>query len=206
MNAAHTAADSSAPALTDAAISAIVRSLVPLQALTGAVRALPVSPDRVQSTPTADRGSSDGAHDSGMLARARVLHARLQRVPVVERVTLEWLVTYAHTDAHPDTLGDLLASASAFGLRDAVETAKMRRAGAERDRQRLEIETAHARQRLRHGASLLTDATVTERLARAHAVETTMKAREAEAAAMLTRWGREKIAAACAAWQGAGHE
>ena len=206
MSAAHTAADSSAPALTDAAISAIVRSLVPLQALTGAVRALPVSPDRVQSTPTADSGAPSDASDRGTLARARVLSQRMGRVPVVERVTLEWLVTYAHTDAHPDTLAEMLASASAFGLRNAVETAKMRRAGAERDRQRLEVEAAHARQRLRHGATLLTDATVTERLARAHGIETTMRAREVEAAATMVRWGRAKIAAACMAWEDAGHE
>jgi len=199
-----TAAAPSGRSLSDAALSGVIRSLVPLQALSGGLRALPVSPDRVQSSPTADSGAPSDASDRGVLARARVLSARLARVAVPERVTLEWLVTYAHADAHPDTLAEMLARSAALDLRDALDHATLRRKAVERDRQRLDVEAAHARQRLRHGATLLTDATVTERLARAHAFEQSAKVREAEATAALHRWGRERIERAAMAWEDAG--
>lgn len=190
--------------LSDAALSAIIRSLAPLQALSGGLRALPISPDRVQSSPTADSGAPSEASDRGVLARARVLSARLSRVDVADRVTLEWLVTYAHADAHPDTLSDLIARASAFGLRDAAERAEEAHARAGRARRAIEQEAAMARTRLRHGAALSTDATIPERLRAAEAHEADADRRRKAAAEMLHRWGRERIERATIAWENAG--
>jgi hypothetical protein len=195
-----TAAAPSAPDLTDAAISAIVRSLAPLQALTGAVRALPASPDRVQSTPTADSGAPSEASDRGTLARARVLSQRMGRVPVVERVTLEWLVTYAHTDAHPETLAFLCAS-DGSGMRSTLDLASDAAAAVKRGRLAIEHEAKMARTRLRHGATLPTDATVATRLREAVEREAAADGRCVSLRTQMVRWGRAKITAACVAWE-----
>lgn len=187
--------------LSDAALSAFVRSLAPLQALSGGLRALPISPDRVQSSPVADSGAPSEASDRGTLARARLLSARLSRVGVADRVTLEWLVTYAHADAHPDTLSDLIARTSAFGLIDTRDAVRACLDSAIRRRQQIEVEASHARQRLRHGAALSTDATITARLSQARALEETFRARHDEALAALRRYGRERIERAALAWE-----
>lgn len=202
MNASQsTAAAPSGGSLSDAALSAFVRSLAPLQALSGRLRALTISPDRVQSSPVADSGAPSEASDRGVLARARLLSARLARVDVADRVTLEWLVTYAHADADIDTLSDLIARTSAFGLRDAADRTEEAHARSARARRAIEQEAAMARTRLRHGAVLLTDATITERLRTAEAHETDADRRRKTAAELLRRWGRERIERAAMAWE-----
>lgn len=202
MNASQsTATAPSRRSLSDAALSAFVRSLAPLQALSGGLRALPISPDRVQSSPVADSGAPSDASDRGTLARARRLWARLARVDVFERVTIEWLVTYAHADAHPDTLADLCARTCAFDLIDTRDAVRTCLDSAIRRRQQIEVEASHARQRLRHGAALPTDATIPARLSQARAVEETFRARHEEAVGALRRYGRERIERAALAWQ-----
>lgn len=198
-----TTAAPSGRSLSDAALCGVIRSLAPLQALSGGLRALPCDPDRVQSSPTADSGAPSDASDRGVLARARVLSARLARVDVADRVTLEWLVTYAHADAGVDTLADLIARTLAFGLRDVADRTTEEHARAGRARRVIEQEAAMARTRLRHGAVLSTDATIAERLRAAEAHEADADRRRKTAADLLRRWGRERIERAAMAWEAA---
>lgn len=186
---------------SDASLAAIIASLRPLQALDGGLRALPLCPDRVQSTPTADRGSSDGASDAGVLGRARILHRRLRQIPAPARVTLEWLVTYAHAGTSPWVLAGMLArSCGPLALRDAVDLAEHHRRAAQSTEAQLARECQLARVRLRHGVTLPDDATARARHDAARGAVTAADARLDAAEAALAGWGYARIVVACLAW------
>lgn len=196
-----TVAHDPAPAPSDAVLAAIIATLQPLQALDGGLRALPLCPDRVQSTPTADRGSSDGASDAGVLSRARVLSRHLGQIPAPERVTLQWLVVYAHAGTPPRELGRLLArTAGPIALRDAVDLAEHHRRAAQSTEAQLARECQLARVRLRHGVTLPDDATARARHDAARGAVAAADARLTAAESALTGWGYARIVVACLAW------
>lgn len=191
-----------APVPSEAVALGVLRSLRPLQALNAGLRALPITPDRV------DGGERSGApcehaSDRGTLTAARVLSARLGRVHDPEaRKTLAWLIDRAHVEAPLSVLAAAYA-AEAAPVNDR-EVCAVAHANAQRLRSNADATARRARRFTREcrGAAAITPA-----LAEAHAAvaQTEAAARSSEAAALrasrsLVAWGEDRILRAVAAW------
>ena len=190
---------------SEATILGVLRALRPLQALSAGLRALPITPDRV------DGGERSGApcehaSDRGTLTAARALYARLTQVHDPEaRKALAWLIDRSHVEASLSVLAAAYA-AEAAPINDR-EVHAVAHANAQRLRSLADATARRARRFTREcrGAAAITPA-----LADAHAAvtQTETAARSSEAAALrasraLVAWGEDQILRAVAAWMAA---
>lgn len=187
---------------SEATILGVLRALRPLQALSAGLRALPITPDRV------DGGERSGApcehaSDRGTLTAARALYVRLTQVhDPAARATLVWLIDRSHVETSLDVLSATLAAETApIAMRDAHiaahARAKLLRATADGATRRSRTYARDCR-----GASTITPALADARTA-AEAAEAA--AASAEAVALrtsreLVAWGHARITSAVAAW------
>lgn len=191
-----------APAPSEATALGVLRALRPLQALSAGLRALPITPDRV------DGGERSGApcehaSDRGTLTAARALHARLTQVlDPAARTTLAWLIDRSHVEASLSVLAATYAAEAApLADREAHAAAHARaqhlRSAANATSRRARIYARDCR-----SAAVVTSA-LTD--ARAEADRAEAAAASAEAVALrssrtLVAWGETRILRAVAAW------
>jgi hypothetical protein len=186
---------------TEAQCLGVLRALRPLQAFDAGLRAVPLSPDRVQGGER-EGAPCEHASDRGTLADARRLWSRAAQCSPPTREAIAWLVDYAHVECSLDLLASHVAAAHApLSLRDAAAVAHLRAVRAAGVAHALSAAAKlSARQVRRAGA--VTSAAVTDRHARdeaaRHAADLDAAANAAQQ--VLTTWARERIEAAVAEW------
>lgn len=163
-------------------------ALVPLAhlAAAGGLRALPAEPRDGQTGGGDPQAFVDRLHDRGETTLARAAHRRLLLVHPTLREVLLWLADRG--DARPSVrdASTLFAREHApIALRDAAAQARTAREKAER-----EYALAHRRARR----------LLTAEVARTRDVVTQRQRDEEEALGELARWGRQRLALACAEW------